>query len=168
MTLPRDTLVEIAGGALAAARNYLRAARQACAVRIAPTGKPDATAADREQRMLHAFAWIATTVEALEATKNWATQSHNAGRLSACDALVLRIGFGEYLSQLLGGLPMSQNEFVRPMDLGLAEQALVLANDESVRHFLEDGNGAGARAENKQPGDSHRCIDDSHLHWWKN
>jgi (2S)-methylsuccinyl-CoA dehydrogenase len=48
---------------------------------------------------------------------------------------------------LLGGLPMSQNELVRPMDLRLAGRALALANDASVRHFLEDGNRAGARAE---------------------
>jgi (2S)-methylsuccinyl-CoA dehydrogenase len=133
MRLPTETLVEMAGVAVAAARNFLGAAREACA---AP-----------EQRMLHAFAWIATIVEALEATRNWAAQSQKAERLSVCDALVLRIGFGEYLSQLLGGLPMSQNELIRPMDLGLAEQALVLANDESVRHFLEEGNSAGARAE---------------------
>jgi (2S)-methylsuccinyl-CoA dehydrogenase len=147
MTLPRDTLVKTAGGAVAAARDYLRAAREACAARIAPAGRPDAAAADREQRMLHAFAWIATVVEALGATQNWAARSDNAGHLCACDALVLKIGFGEYLSQLIGGLPMSQNEIVRPVDLGIAEQARLLAEDESVRHFLEDGNSAGARAE---------------------
>ena len=36
-------------------------------------------------------------------------------------SLILQIGFGEYLWQLYGGIPMSQGEMIRPQDLGLTQ-----------------------------------------------
>jgi (2S)-methylsuccinyl-CoA dehydrogenase len=36
------------------------------------------------------------------------------------EALILQIGFGEYLNQIAGGIPMSQGETARLADLGLA------------------------------------------------
>ena len=35
------------------------------------------------------------------------------------ERLILQIGFGEYLAQLAGGIPMSQGEIARPADVGL-------------------------------------------------
>ncbi|NJM93220.1 MAG: acyl-CoA/acyl-ACP dehydrogenase, partial [Rhodospirillaceae bacterium] len=35
------------------------------------------------------------------------------------ERLILQLGFGEYLAQIIGGIPMSQGEIVRPSDLGL-------------------------------------------------
>ena len=134
---------DIAEAAVAAARRYLLAAREVCIKHIAPDGRTDLAAAERGQRMLHGLAWIATLVEALNATNNWAMRM---GRFGGVDALVLRIGFGEYLSQLLGGLPMSQNELVRPVDLQLDDAAAELAADPAVRAFLQSGNVAEARA----------------------
>ncbi|MDG2003530.1 MAG: acyl-CoA/acyl-ACP dehydrogenase [Novosphingobium sp.] len=110
------------------------------AATIAPEGKVIPALADREQRLVHGFAWIATTAEALAATADWAARSHTAGRFGAIDELVLRIGFGEYLAQLLGGVPMSQNEFVRPGELGISVAAQVLAGDAEVQAFLARGN----------------------------
>jgi (2S)-methylsuccinyl-CoA dehydrogenase len=57
----------------------------------------------------------------------------------------VRIGVGEYLAQLLGGLPMSQNEVVRPAELGLARAASDLAADPAVASLLADGNTAENR-----------------------
>jgi (2S)-methylsuccinyl-CoA dehydrogenase len=144
MTTSRnDGLLSQAEAAVAAARRYLAAAREVCIKHIAPDGRIDLAAAERGQRMLHGLAWIATLVEALNATNNWAMRM---GRFGGVDALVLRIGFGEYLSQLLGGLPMSQNELVRPVDLQLDDAAAELAADPAVRAFLQSGNVAEARA----------------------
>ena len=42
------------------------------------------------------------------------------GRLGETEELLVRIGLGEYLAQMLGGIPMSQGEIVRPADLGLS------------------------------------------------
>ena len=142
-----DELLGKAREAVAAARNYLNAARKACLARMAPSGRVDPAAADFEQRMLHGFAWIATTVEALDATTQWAGRIQSARRFGESEALVVRIGFGEYLAQLVGGLPMSQNEIVRPTDLGLRDAAVELTSNSAVRDFLEQGNVATARAE---------------------
>ena len=137
----------IAAAATAAesARAYAAAAQARVAAIIAPNGKPDAALADREQRLVHGFAWIATTAEALAATADWAARGLAEGRFGAIEELVLRVGFGEYLAQLIGGVPMSQNEFARPGELGLARAAAALADDAAVARFLAEGNTATTR-----------------------
>lgn len=101
---------------------------------------------DAEQRRVHAFAWAATTVEALAQLHGWAARSQARGAFGEGEALVLQIAFGEYLAQLLGGLPMSQNELARPADFGGTAAAAQLAADPSAAWFLEHGNTAQARA----------------------
>jgi (2S)-methylsuccinyl-CoA dehydrogenase len=137
--------IRLARGAAAAARVYAVAAQARVRDAIAPGGKVDSGLADREQRLVHGAAWISTLAEALEATAGWAERSEEAGRFGALEALTLRVGFGEYLAQLLGGVPMSQNEFARPRELGLTEAAARLEQDESVRVLLDEGNTAATR-----------------------
>ena len=59
--------------------------------------------------------------------------------------LLIGIGIGEYLQQLVGGIPMSQNEIFRPGELGLNDAVQALRSDPSVAWFLEHGNTARAR-----------------------
>ena len=103
--------------ALEAARRYRDAARAALAARLAERK------IDTEQRAAHGFAWVATTVAALEAIHDWAARD-----TAPVDALVARLAFQEGLAQLVGGLPMGQNELFRPADLGLAAEARALAD----------------------------------------
>ncbi len=105
------------GEALAAAQRYRDDARAALAARL------DAAPIDTEQRAAHGFAWVATTVAALEAVADWADR--NSGDVNA---LVARLAFQESIAQLVGGLPMGQNELFRPADLGLAAAARTLAS----------------------------------------
>ena len=137
-----DLLVR-AGAACVAAQNYVHAARTACRARV---DGGDARALDDEQRALHGFAWIATLAQSLDAVRLWAEQLDAEGALAPIDALVLRVGFGEYLAQLAYALPMSQNELVRPIDLGVADAARALAADAAVEWFLAEGNNAATRA----------------------
>ena len=134
-------LAGLAMPAAAAARAYLAAVREACLAVVAPAGKPEPALLQAEQRRLHGFAWVATTVEALEQLARWG-EGKQAG-----ERLLLQIGLGEYLAQLVGGLPMGQNEIVRPGDLGTEDAAEALASDPAVRAFLRRGNTAAARAE---------------------
>ncbi|MBV1918353.1 MAG: acyl-CoA/acyl-ACP dehydrogenase [Sphingomonadaceae bacterium] len=129
-----------------AARAFAESARQRVAGAIAPEGKVKAELADKEQRLVHGFAWIATTAEALSATAQWAVRAGENGRFGDVEELVLRIGFGEYLAQLLGGVPMSQSELVRPMELGLEDAATTLGANDAVATFLREGNIAETRA----------------------
>jgi (2S)-methylsuccinyl-CoA dehydrogenase len=79
---------------------------------------------NNEQRAAHGFAWVATTVAALEAVLDW----YEAGQDSnPVDAKVVLLAFAEGVGQLSGGLPMGQNEIFRPADLGLSMQARSLA-----------------------------------------
>lgn len=130
------------------AQAYLTRAKAASATIAAPEGKLDAALADQNQRRLHAYAWTATTVGALEATLNWAEKLQAQGTLGEVETLTLRLGFAEYLQQLAGGIPMSQNEIARPADLGidnvptdfssLAAQLLGEDGGVSLRHDLAD------------------------------
>ncbi|NNC59288.1 MAG: acyl-CoA/acyl-ACP dehydrogenase, partial [Erythrobacter sp.] len=76
---------------------------------------------------------------------DWAARGSAGGRFGEVEALVLQIGFGEYLHQLISALPMSQNEMLRPGDLGISEAAASLAEDSEVRLFLDHGNTAETR-----------------------
>ena len=105
-------------GYLAAALTYRDAARAALIKRLATRRIDD------EQRAAHGYAWVATSVAALEAVAAW---NDAGGGSNPLDALVTKLAFAETLAQLVGGLPMGQNEIARPSDLGLAEAVRTLA-----------------------------------------
>jgi (2S)-methylsuccinyl-CoA dehydrogenase len=79
---------------------------------------------DREQRATHGLAWLATYVEGVRQLTAFAESGHQAGTLDEIKELLIQIGIGELLSQLHGGIPMSQGEIVRPADLGLSGAAV--------------------------------------------
>jgi (2S)-methylsuccinyl-CoA dehydrogenase len=110
--------------ALSAAEAVLRQARARVAERVMPNGTLDGALIDREQMAVHGFAWMATYVEALRQVRQWALRLDEAGRFGAAEALILRVGFGEYLAQLAGGIAMSQGEIARPHDLGLSDEEI--------------------------------------------
>jgi (2S)-methylsuccinyl-CoA dehydrogenase len=140
-------VVDRAEAAAVAAWAYLGEARLAVLAKVTRAGHPDAGLIEREQRAVHGFAWTATVVEGLAQLLAWARRLAETGRLGEGEALVLSIGFGEYLAQLLGGLPMSQNEIARPADLGAGAAAQALAADEAARGFIAGGaDAAEARA----------------------
>ena len=106
--------------ALAAAESFLAAARERLIVRVAAGGAVDPGRFNAEQSVGHAFAWMASYVEALRQLRSWAVRLDDDSRLSEIEALILEIGYGEYLAQVAGGIPMSQGEFARPQDLGFS------------------------------------------------
>jgi (2S)-methylsuccinyl-CoA dehydrogenase len=144
--------------ALAAAERLEAAARQAVAGLVARggpeadraklhAGKLDGAALEREQYAAHGYAWLATYVAGLRETLNWAERLAAAGGLRELERLILQAAFGEYLQQMLGGIPISQGEMVRPADLGLEADALTaFVADSSVKGLCRKGNTAAARA----------------------
>ena len=145
--MSRQDTVNAATEVVEAARAYVGEVRRACLASVAPDGRVDAARVEGAQRQVHGFAWVATTVEGLAQLAAWATRLASVGRLSAGEDLLLRIGFGEYLAQLLGGLPMSQNEMVRPSDLSAEDAADALRQNGAVRWFGGKGNTTAHRAE---------------------
>ena len=125
--------------AVAPAREFAALATRAVGQRCAPQGRADAALMQRHQRALHGLAWIATTVEAIRCAALWADRLQQGGRLGQGEELALTIGIGEYLAQLSGGLPMSQNEILRPAELDLESAASALRGSESVRWLVAHG-----------------------------
>ena len=70
----------------------------------------------------------------------------DTGNFGEIEDLVVRIGAGEYLAQVLGGIPMSQGEIVRLADLGLSASAVAARITPAVDHLIATGNTAAHRA----------------------
>src|SRR5712691_8966843 len=103
-------------------------------------------AVDREQRATHGVAWLATYVEAVRQLAAYAERMQTAGRFDATEELLVRIGLGEYLAQILGGIPMSQGEIVRPSDMGLPPTQAAARVTPAVEALIASGNTAANRA----------------------
>ncbi len=139
--LTNADLLSLTAAALPEADALVAAARAAVVARVAPAGKLDAALLDAHQDAAHGLAWMATYACALRQLRAWAGRLAEAGAFGETEALILRIGFGEYLAQLWGGLPMSQGEIVRPAGLGLD-----VAPGPAAARLIAGGNTPAARA----------------------
>ena len=79
-------------------------------------GSCDGARLTEYQYEAHGYGWIATYHETLRQMLSWAQSLNSTGSLSPVDALIVQCLFGEYCAQLKGGLPMNQQEFIRPSD----------------------------------------------------
>ena len=91
-----------------AAERLEAAARLAVGGLVAPEGRVDGRAMEQEQYAAHGYAWLATYVAGLRETLHWAERLDRAGQLRELERLILQAAFGEYLQQMLGGIPISQ------------------------------------------------------------
>ncbi|MDJ0949495.1 MAG: acyl-CoA dehydrogenase family protein [Alphaproteobacteria bacterium] len=138
-------LLATCGQALEAADAYRAAAQRAVTALIAPAGKVDGARLEAEQFAAHGYAWTTTYVEALRQALGWAQRLDAAGTLSELDSLILQAGFGEYLSQLWGGIALSQGEILRPADMGVSDEDVHALYTPAVRTLTERGNSNAVR-----------------------
>ncbi|MFN3614669.1 MAG: acyl-CoA dehydrogenase family protein [Rubrimonas sp.] len=142
---PLDFTADAVGAADAA----LRQAAARLRARVAVRGRDGAdrisnAALEADQHAAHTLAWCATYAESLREMDGWARRLHEAGKFGEIESLILQIAFGEYLAQLRGGLPMSQNEIVRLGDLGVAltgpavDALIANGNTDAARRRLVD------------------------------
>jgi (2S)-methylsuccinyl-CoA dehydrogenase len=132
--------------AVTAVEALLDDAKRAVADRVTVGDRPLAAAFDREQRATHGLAWLATYVEAIRQLGAYAQRLVDAGALGEIEDLLVRIGIGEYLAQIVGGIPMSQGEMVRPADLGLSAATVAARLPPGVEQLIAQGNTALRRA----------------------
>ena len=119
----------------------LEGATAAVRARVSQGGRVSGAAIEDHQFAAHALSWLATYVESLRQLRAWAGRIEAEGRPGEMETLILQIGFGEYLNQIAGGIPMSQGETARLSDMGQA-----WAPGLAAARLMAEGNTPAARA----------------------
>jgi (2S)-methylsuccinyl-CoA dehydrogenase len=142
----KPQVIAMLGDAVGALDALLSDVRRAVGERVSVEGRVMSRRFDSEQRATHGLAWLATYVEAIRQLAHYAQALADAGAFGEVEDLLVRIGAGEYLAQVLGGIPMSQGEIVRLADLGLSAKAVAARINPAVEHLIATGNTAARRA----------------------
>lgn len=137
-----DNLLPLTAEALPEVETLFTRAREALRAMVTVGGKVSAKALEEHQFAAHCLSWLATYTEALRQMRAWAGRLQDAGSFSEMEGLLLQIAFGEYLTQIRGGIPMSQGEMARLQDLGITPDAPGAAADQ----LMAQGNTPAARA----------------------
>jgi len=139
-------LVELSREATAALDALLADAVAKVRERVVVEGHAVSRLFDREQRATHGLAWLATYVEAVRQLAAYTERMVGDGTFGELEEHLVRIGLGEFLAQIVGGIPMSQGEVVRPGDLGLSHAQVAARINPMVEGLIASGNTAERRA----------------------
>ena len=108
-------------------------------------GRVSSAKLDEHQFETHSLAWIATYIESLKQMHYWAEMAIKNHKFDEIEKLLLQISFGEYLSQIQSGIPMSQTEFARLKDMDLPATVLTEFLIPEVEMLSKFGNTQSAR-----------------------
>ncbi len=136
-----DDLLPLTAAALPEVEALFVEAREALRDLVTQGGKISGPALEANQYAAHALSWLATYTEALRQMRAWALRLAEAGSFGEMEGLLLQIAYGEYLTQIRGGIPMSQGEMARLSDLGVTPPAPCAA----VARLMAHGNTHAAR-----------------------
>ncbi|MBP1181322.1 acyl-CoA dehydrogenase family protein [Methylobacterium sp. PvR107] len=144
---PQD-LVSLIKSAGASAKALAAEATRRVRTRILGTdGRIDAAKLESQQHAAHGLAWLATYAEAVAELGGYAERLQAEGRFGETEALLVRIGAGEYLDQLFSGIPMSQGEMVRLTgSLGLSAKEVAQYRTDAIETLIAEGNTPENRA----------------------
>jgi (2S)-methylsuccinyl-CoA dehydrogenase len=140
MTVILDALLPLTQAAARDVTALVATATDTLRTRVTEDGRISASALERDQFAAHALSWLATYEQSLKQLAAWAERASAAGQFGEMEQLIAQIGFGEYLSQIAGGIPMSQNETARLSDIGVE---WALGKEASL--LIAKGNTNGAR-----------------------
>ncbi|WP_166418217.1 acyl-CoA dehydrogenase family protein [Cochlodiniinecator piscidefendens] len=113
-------LLHATSAAIAPAETFLNKAKNSIRSLVISGDRVSGTLLEQHQHAAHALSWFATYVESLRQMQSWAERLSSDGNFGEIEQLIHQIAFGEYLQQMIGGIPMSQGEIARPSDLGLS------------------------------------------------
>jgi (2S)-methylsuccinyl-CoA dehydrogenase len=138
--LVTEGLIETCLDALNATQHLLVEVRKGVSGMVIHGGRLDTQLLDANQTAAHGYAWTATYVSALQQMLVWAERLDENGELGELERLMLQAAFGEYLSQIVGGIPISQVEIIRPRDMGVSDEALHAFCTPAVTRLMVAGN----------------------------
>ena len=95
---------------------------------------------EKEQFICHGFAWLKTYNIALREMLNWAKKLDKNKKIFDIEKLILQSAFSEYLSQIIGGIPMWQSEIIRAHDFDIKEEDINLFLIEEIKELIKYGN----------------------------
>jgi len=153
--MPKDTpmpapiledLLDLTRSAIAPVEAVLETATARIREAVSVDGRVSAERLEQHQSAAHALSWLATYVEALRQMQKWADALSAEGRFGEMEQLIHQIAFGEYLWQIQGGIPMSQNETAKLVDMFVAAQEIGALMQPAVMTLATRGNSAAARA----------------------
>jgi (2S)-methylsuccinyl-CoA dehydrogenase len=139
-------LVQLASDAARDVSALVAEATRQVRARVAPEGRVSAERLEAEQHAAHGLAWLATYAEGIRQLAAYAARMRGEGRLGETEELLVRIGMGEYLDQVFGGIAMSQGEMVRLSALGVPARDAARFRAEAVETLIAEGNTPENRA----------------------
>ncbi|HET7192364.1 MAG TPA: acyl-CoA dehydrogenase family protein [Pseudolabrys sp.] len=139
-------LTELAREAVGALDALLSDAVAKVRERVSVNGKVSGPSFDRGQRAAHGLAWLATYVEAVRQLASYSERLARDGTLGEIEELIVRIGLGEYVAQVAGGISMSQGEVARLSDLGLSAAQTAARITPLLESLVVEGNTTERRA----------------------
>jgi (2S)-methylsuccinyl-CoA dehydrogenase len=77
--------------------------------------------------------------------QKWAKELSTESKFGEVEALIHQIAFGEYLSQICGGIQMNQGEVLRLQDMGLGQDDMRAMMLPEVQILTQSGNTQAAR-----------------------
>ena len=134
-----------ARSALVATELLLAHAREAVREPILINGRIDGERAELHQRAAHGLAWLATYVQAIRELVAYVERGDADGYCRELEARVTFLAISEYAAQCFGGVPMSQGEIVRPIDMGVDHERAQGFLTSDARAFIASANSVESR-----------------------
>ncbi len=146
LSLDQADTLQLAKDALGAVNRVYDAAKQSVSAITMQDGRVRGALLEQHQHAAHGLAWLATYREALRELLAYAQRMQAEGAYGDVEALIVEIGFAEYLAQIEGGIPMNQSEIVRLAALGVSRDVITaFSEDPSVRALVALGNDPAKR-----------------------
>lgn len=142
-TLP--DLLTTTGQAMIQLDHYLNRAKQVIREAVADGDKISGKKFAQEQYAAHGLAWLGTYVEALRQVDRWARNLQQDGLFGELEQLLTQAAFGEYINHIAHGIPMSQMEIVRPVDMLLTEADVADLQQGAAHLLAQRGNSTQTR-----------------------
>lgn len=141
-----ENLLTLTGAALDPVLSLLDTAVARVRDLVTEDGRVSGGLVEMHQTAAHGLAWLATYARALQQMHAWALGLQSFGRFRETEQLILSIAFGEYLSQITGGIQMNQGEILRLRDLGLSDEDSHMLRAPAITTLMQCGNTQAARS----------------------
>jgi len=146
VTQPSPDFIALSRQAAADVAGLVAEATRRVRARVVDGGRLAADRLETEQQATHGLAWLSTYAAAVRELAAYAERMGAEGRFGETEELLTRIGLGEYLDQIFGGIPMSQGEIVRPHALSVTGRDAARFRTEAVETLIDEGNTPENRA----------------------